>query len=136
MYCREMLSTAELVPVVTHQGYFKIGDFKAKREALPRGGFEPSTLPPGSQSTVDWTVMEAVLMTIYSAGCIVTGEPPQLLVTHLGHEVTGRTTCLAVTPWVKPYACQAAWAAATLGHHAIGSKIFDELTETLRTSNT
>ena len=35
IYCRELLSTSELTPVVTHQGYFKVGDFHAKREALP-----------------------------------------------------------------------------------------------------
>ena len=68
LYSREMLSTSELVPVVTHQGFFKVGDFHAKREVLPRGGFKPRTTPPDSQSTVEWTVLESVLMTVYSVG--------------------------------------------------------------------
>ena len=73
-------------------------------------------------------------MTIYSVGCIVTGEPPQLLVAHLGHGVTGWTPCFAVTPLIKPYACQAAWAASVLGRYSLGSQIFERLTETLKTS--
>ena len=132
MYCRELLSTAELVPVVTHQGFFRIGDFYAKRATMPQGGFKKGVIHPGTGGAVDWTVLEAILMTVYSVGGIVTGEPPQLLVSHLSHETTGWTSCFAVTPLLKPYACQAAWAAAVMGHTSLGKKIFDDLAETMR----
>ena len=123
MYSREMLSTSELEPVMTHQGFFKIGNFRAKQAVLPYGGFRQRTTPPGSTSPLQWNVLEAVLMALYSVGCIVTGEAPQLLVAHLGPEVTGRPSCFAVTPLTKPYACQAAWAAATMGPCTRGSEI-------------
>ena len=102
LYSLEMLSTTTLEPVMTHQGFFKTGDFRAKRELLPNGGFRAGTTPPGSQSEIRWNVLEAALMALYSVGCIVTGEAPQLLVVHLGHEVTGREQCFAVTPLANP----------------------------------
>ena len=85
-----------------------------KREELPHGGFQLMTTPPGFSNPLEWKVLEAALMALYSAGCIVTGEAPRLLVVHLMPEVTGRSSCCAVTPLIKPYACQAAWAAATM----------------------
>ena len=74
-------------------------------------------------------------MALYSAGCIMTGEPPQLLVVHLSPEVTGQSSCFAVTPLDKPYACQAAWAAAVMDAYTRGSEVFRQMTEILRTSS-
>ena len=120
LYSREMLTTSTLEPVMTLQGFFRLGDFPMKRKELPNGGFEPLTTPPGATTPVEWTVLEAALMALYSAGCIVTGEAPRLLVVHLTPEVTGRSSCFAVTALTKPYACQAAWAAATMDPYTRG----------------
>ena len=134
LYSREMLTTTSLEPVMTLQGFFKPGDFPAKRKELPHGVFESGVILPGSTSPTDWRVLEAALMGIYSVGCILTGEYPQMLVTHLSAEVTGQGTCFAVTPWKKPYACQAAWAAAVMDPYSRGSKVFKQMTEILKRS--
>ena len=47
---REMLTTSTLEPVMTLQGFFKLGDFPTKRTELPNGGFKPLTTPPGAMN--------------------------------------------------------------------------------------
>ena len=132
MYLTEMLSSVDLEAVPTHQGFFKVGSFRAlKKASLPYGGFKEKATPPGGKAPVQWNVLIAALITLYSLGCIASGEYPQLLVVHLGPEVTGRTACFAVTPLTRPFAAQAAWAAGVLSPGTRGFETFKRMSDRL-----
>ena len=137
MFLTELLSTLELEAVPTHRGFFKVGSFRALRDAaLPCGGFKEKSLPPGGTTPVQWNVLLSALIALYSLGSIASGEYPQLLVVHLGSEVTGRTGCFAVSPWTRPYAAQAAWAAGVLSPGTRGFETFKRMSERLTQSQT